>query len=91
MKLTPYQKLLKMGKEKVEEAMSGPRAAEMKSTAHMQIAKLDVKIAECENKIATLASVYPIDFDKLIAAQDDLALTARKKKQLETVVDEMFP
>lgn len=91
MKLTPYQKLLKMGKEKVEEALSAPRAAAMRSKAASEIANLGVKMAEQETQIAELASVYPIDFDALIKAQDGLALDKRRQKQLETIVEEMFP
>lgn len=91
MKLTPYQKLLKMGKEKVGELLSVPRSAEMKSKANHEISTLDVKIAEQHNKIEELASVYPIDFNKLIQTMDDLALAERRKGQLTKIVNEMFP
>ena len=91
MKMTPYAKLLKMGKEKVKELLATPRSIEMKHKAAHEVSKLDVKIAERENEIQEIGSEYPIDFDKLIRAQDDLALTKRRKKQLETIIVEMFP
>lgn len=91
MALTPYERLLKMGKEKAQELLAKPRAIEMKHKAQHEISKLDVSIAEQESKISTIASEYPIDFDKLIKAQDELALAERRKKQLQNIVQEMFP
>jgi len=91
MKLTPYQKLLKMTKEAKDTVLAIPRAAEMKLKAQHEISKLDVSIAEQEGKIQELTSVYPLDFDKLIKAQDELALSERRKRQLEDIVKDMFP
>lgn len=91
MKLNAYQQLLKMGKEKVQEMLAIPRAAEMKFKALHEISKLDVKLAEQEGKINDIASTYPIDFDKLIAAQDELALAERRKVQLNAIIADMFP
>lgn len=91
MAMTPYEKLLKMGKEKVQELLAKPRAIEMKHKAQHEVSKLDVKIAEQENKIQDIASEYPINFDKLIAAHDELALAGRRKGQLEKIIAEMFP
>jgi|SRR5579859_797190 len=90
-KMTPYAKLLKMGKEKVQEALAPVRAGEMKHKALHEISKLDVNIVEFQSKINEAASEYPINFDKIIKAQDELALAGRRKKQLETIVAEMFP
>jgi len=90
-KLTPYAKLLKMGKEKATELLAPARASEQKHKAHHEISKLDVTIVELETKITEAASEYPINFDKLIKTQDELALAARRKKQFETIVAEMFP
>jgi hypothetical protein len=91
MKMTPYAKLLKMGKEKAQELLAVPRAAEMKQKALHEISKLDVQMAEKENNIQQISSEYPINFDKLIQAQDDLGLFQRRKRQLESIVKEMFP
>lgn len=91
MKMTPYEKLLKIGKEKVQELLAKPRSLEMKHKAQHEISKLDVRIAEQENKIQEVASEYPIDFDKLIKTQDELAFAQRRKGQLEKIVAEMFP
>jgi hypothetical protein len=91
MSMTPYAKLLKMGKEKVQEVLAVPRSMEMKHKAQHEISKLDVRIAEQDNKIQEIGSEYPIDFDKLIKAQDELALAQRRKKQLQKIVAEMFP
>ena len=91
MKLIPYRDLLKAGKEGVQELLAAPRSLEMRKKAELEVSKLDVRMAEKENEIQEIASEYPIDFNKLIAAQDDLALSKRRKKQLETIVEEMFP
>lgn len=91
MKMTPYEKLLKLGKEKVQELLAKPRAIEMKSKAEHEVSKLDVKCAELENKLQDIGAEYPIDFDKLIKTQDELALTQRRKTQLRKIIVEMFP
>ena len=90
-KLTPYAKLLKLGKEKTQELLAPARAIEQKHKAQHEISKLDVSIVELETKITEAASEYPIDFNKLIKAQDELALATRRKKQFESIVAEMFP
>lgn len=91
MTLKPYKDLLAMGKEKLQEMMALPRAMEMKSKAQHEISKLDVKMAEMEGKISDIAATYPVDFDKLIAAQDELALATRRRGQLVEIVGQMFP
>jgi hypothetical protein len=91
MKLNAYEKMLRMGKEKVGELLAKPRAIEMRHKANHEISSLDVKIAEQQNNIEEIGSVYPIDFNKLIHAMDALGLAERRKAQLQKIVAEMFP
>lgn len=91
MKLNSYAKVLKMGPEEAAKSMAGPRAAEMKQKALHEISKLDVKIAEQESRIQHISAQYPISFDSLLEAQDTLALSERRKRQLTEAVRQLFP
>ncbi len=90
MKLTPYKKILKFSKEKVQDALAPIRANQAKKQGELEIAKLEEKIANAESKIHEVCSEHPLNFDKLISAQDDLALMTRRKKQLEKIIKELF-
>ncbi len=91
MKLTVYEKVLCLAKEKIQEAMAPVRAREMRKKAELEMAKLEGKMIEGEAKIQEYASAYPIDFDKMIEAIDNLGLLERRKKQFEKIIGEMFP
>lgn len=91
MNLTPYEKVLKLGKEKIQEAMAPVRAREMRKKAELEMCQIESKMIEAEAKIQDLCGTYPIDFPKLIAATDALALLERQKKQYGTIIEQMFP
>jgi hypothetical protein len=91
MKLTVYEKVLTFAKEKIQEAMAPVRAREMKKKAELEMAKIEGRMIEQEAKIQELASAYPIDYDRMISAIDELALLERRKKQFGVIVAEMFP
>lgn len=91
MKLTPYAKLLKMGKEKIEEVMAPIRSREMRKKAELEMCQLESRSMESEAKITELSSTYPIDFKKLIAATDERALIDRQIKQYGEIIEQMFP
>ena len=91
MKLTAYEKVLTFAKEKIQEAMAPVRAREMRKKGELEMAKIDGKMIEQEAKIQELAAAYPISYDKMIEAIDELALLERRKKQFERIIDEMFP
>jgi hypothetical protein len=90
MALIKYKDVLLLCKEKVKEAMAPLRAREMKKKAELEICKLDSTIAEKEQKIQEFASEYPINFDKMIDAIDELELINRRKEQFEKIIEEMF-
>lgn len=90
MSLLKYKDVLILCKEKVKEAMAPLRAREMRKKGELEICKIDSTIAEKEQTIQELASEYPINFDKLIDALDELELTKRRKEQFEKIIEEMF-
>ena len=90
MALLKYKEILTLAKEKITEAMAPLRAREMRKKGELEMCKLESKIVEKEQKIQEHAAAYPIDFDKLIDAIDELELTKRRKEQFEKIIDEMF-
>jgi hypothetical protein len=90
MSLMKYKDVLVLAKEKINEVMAPLRAREMRKKAELESCKLDSMIATHEQDIQELASEYPIDFDKMIDALDELELTKRRKEQFEQIITEMF-
>lgn len=90
MALMKYKDILVLAKEKIKEVMAPLRAREMKKKAELEACKLDSTIAEKEQKIQEYASEYPIDFDRMIDAIDELELVKRRKEQFENIIEEMF-
>lgn len=90
MSLMKYKDVLILCKDKIKEAMAPLRAREMKKKAELELCKIESQIAENEQKVQEYASQYPVDFDKLIDALDDLDLIKRRKEQFETIINEMF-
>lgn len=91
MELKPYRKIITMAKEKISEALAPIRAMQVKKQAEIESAKLEEKIITQKVKIEEISSEYPVDFNKLINALDDLAINERKLGQFETILKEMFP
>lgn len=86
-----YAELVRLGKDAARDLAAPLRAKEMKLKAQMRMAELESLIATNEQKMSELASAYPIDFDKLIAAMDETALHRRRHEQLGQIVNELFP
>ena len=91
MKLPAYKDVLRMAKEKVDDALAPVRAMRAKKQAELEMAKLDEEIATQTAKIHEICCEKEINFSTLIDKQDQLALTERKKKQYQKILDEMFP
>lgn len=91
MKLTAYDKILKMGKEAVQTSMAPIRAREMRKKAELETCQIESKIVEADQKIQEICSEYPINFDNLISQIDKKALLERRLKQYGQIVDQMFP
>jgi len=89
-KLTPYRKLLTMGKEAVEACLAPVRANSAKKKAELEIAKLEERIATLDSELTTLCSERDINFDNIINKLDAIALSERRMKQFKKIIDEMF-
>lgn len=90
MALMKYKDIISLEKEKVKEALAPLRAREMKKKAELEICKIDSDIVDREQKIQELSAEYPIDFNKLIDAIDDLELIKMRKESLQKIIDYMF-
>lgn len=90
MALMKYSDVLTYAKDKIKEVMAPLRAHEMKKKAELEVAKIEGFIAEKEQHIQEIAAQYPIDFDKMIEAIDDLELTKRRQEQFNKIIAEMF-
>lgn len=91
MKLPSYKDILKSTKEVVNASLAPVRAARAKKQAELEMAKLDEQIATQEAKIHEACSKEEVNFASIIEMQDSLALSERKKKQYQKILDEMFP
>jgi len=91
MKLTPYKKLITMGKEAVDFALAPVRAHSAQKKAELEIAKLEERKATLETEINNLCAEREINFDRIIDKLDEIALTERRIKQFVKIVDELFP
>ncbi len=90
MNLMKYEDVLALCKDSVNEIKAPFRAREMSKKAELEVCKLESAIADREQKIQDLSCEYPIKFDKLIEAIDDLELTIRRKEQFEIIIKDMF-
>lgn len=91
MKLPAYKDVLKMAKEKLDDALAPVRAMRARKQAELEMAKMDEEIATQEAKIHEACCEKEVNFAKIIELQDKLALSERKKKQYQKILDEMFP
>jgi exonuclease VII large subunit len=91
MKLKPFKEILKMSKEKLDEAMAPIRAHKVKTQAQLEMAKLDEKLVTLEAGIQEMCALKEIDFDSLIKKLDEAAILERRKKQYDRIVRELFP
>jgi len=90
MKLPKSKEVLLMANEKVEEAKAPFRSREMHKKAELELCRLESVIADREQRINDLSSEYPINFDGMLDALDDLELTKRSKEQFELIINVMF-
>lgn len=91
MKLKPFKEILKMSKEKLDEAMAPIRAHKVKTQAQLKVAELDEKLVSLEAEIQEMCAKKEIDFDALIKKLDEAAIMERRKKQYDRIVRELFP
>lgn len=91
MKLRPFKEMLALSKEKIQEALAPVRAMQAQKQAELEIAKMDESIFTQEAAVNNLTAEYPVSFNRLIDALDELALMERRKTQFMKIKSEMFP
>ncbi|MFX1516882.1 MAG: hypothetical protein ACFFC6_11260 [Promethearchaeota archaeon] len=91
MKLKPYNEIIAMAKDKVNEALAPARAHRAKKQAELKIAEIEENMATQETLITEIASEKDIEWDDLIEALDDIAILERRKSQFKKIISEMFP
>lgn len=91
MSLMKYSEVLKLCKEKLHETMAPLRAKEMKKKGELELAQLESKLAQEDQKVQEIAMKYPIDFYQLGEALDERDLVERRLHQLETILTDLFP
>lgn len=91
MKLISYKEALKMGKEKIVSKLAPVKAMRAKKQAELEMAKIDEEIATKEAELHEECCKEDVNFKGIISIQNTLALSERKKKQYQKILDEMFP
>ena len=91
MELKPYKDLIALSKEKLDEAMAGPRAKHMRKKAELEMAKIDIDIADKQSKVEEMCTEKEIDFEKLLDTLDEIAILERRKTKYGEVTEQLFP
>jgi hypothetical protein len=91
MKLVSYSEALKLGKEKLKEALIPVRVNKAKKQAELEMCTLEEKIAVKEAALHEECCKEELDFAKIIELQDNIGLLERKRTQYKKILEEMFP
>ena len=90
MKLTSYNEVLRMAKEKIEEAKIPFKAKQAKKQGELKLLELEEQVCGLELKVTELTSKHPLDYDCVMDAIDELDLASRRQKQMATIIKELF-
>lgn len=85
-----YATLITRTKEEGDKALAAPRAAEQKARLGLEIGTLQLSIQSATNEVEELKSSYPVDFDAILEAQDELSLDKRRLEELKALDVELF-
>jgi hypothetical protein len=85
-----YSELISKGKEVIATLELPFKVKKEKKNLEMKILELEQQIAKDELTVQEQKSAYPIKWNDLIEAIDQLQLNNRMLKQLQTLETEMF-
>lgn len=91
MKLKPFKELLKLSKEKLDEALAPIRAHKVRTQAALESAKIEEQVVTLEAEIQEMCAQKEINFESLISKLDKAALLERRKRQYAQIVADLFP
>ncbi len=91
MQLIPYSELLALTKDERDQKAATTKIAYQKQRGLLQLAALEVKIAGLEEAITSSCQANDLDFDRIADKLDEHALTLRRKEQLTSIINQLFP
>ena len=91
MKLMPLKEILSMSKEKLDEALAPIRAKQLKSTAELEMAKLEDEIVRKQRAVTEKLSTKDINFPSLMDDLDEISLLELRMTNYEDVLAQLFP
>lgn len=91
LQLKPFKEILKMSKEAIDDALAPVRARSAKAKATLEVSKLEERMIALETEIHNLCAEKELDFPKIADKMDAYALTERRHKQIESIVEQLFP
>jgi len=90
-KVKSFREVLAMTKEKLDEALAPIRVRSAKAKADMVSAKLEEQMLTLEREIHEACASKDLDFDCIIGKIDRYELMERKRKQIDTLIGQLFP
>ena len=91
MELKPFKDIIKLSKEKLDEAMAPVRARQVKAKAELEMSKLEADILDKQTKVQEMCLDKDINFPKLLDTLDSVALLERRQTQYKDVLSQLFP
>jgi hypothetical protein len=85
-----YHSLLKQGKAAIEALQIPFKVREEEKKLELKILTLEQQLATDEVKVEEYKAAYPVQWDKLLDAIDNMELTKRRLKLLGELQNEMF-
>lgn len=87
----PFEEVVAMTKEKLDEVMTPLRVRAAKAKAEVICAKIEGDLISLEREIHEACANKDIDFEAIARKVDRYDLTERKLKQITKLVDQLFP
>lgn len=91
MQLTPYSELLALTSEQRDQKAATTKIAHQKQRGLLRLSELEVKLASLEDTITSACQETDLDFDYIADKLDEHALTLRRKEQLTSIINQLFP
>lgn len=90
-KLKPFKDLVAMTKEKLDEALIPLRVRSARAKAEGEVIKLEERLLELETKINEACAKKELDFKGIGDMMDEYDLAERRLKQINDLVEALFP
>lgn len=91
MQLTPYSELLALTAEQRDQKAATTKIAHQKQRGLLRLSELEVRLASLEDSITKACQEIELDFDRIADKLDEHALTLRRKEQLTSIINQLFP